>query len=218
MEQEKILKLFKQFAGDVIDIHGLKLIPTAIGKRTKRLEKLEILNVMYFNISNPNQLSYFTPLVEEELNEVVVSFEGYINEKIFVKFNDDVKKGLVLNNKTIKEIKQVFDELPFISFQVWVGQSKDPTNYRIYGKNIDISTNWDNDEFSINNIFKPTKATCDGEVIDIKDALEYYDDFLQGVETYWETENHYSKIDSIITKYPLLNADWIATYYDTKIT
>jgi len=217
MEQEKILKLFKQFAGDVIDIHGLKLIPTAIGKRTKRLEKLEILNVMYFNISNPNQLSYFTPLVEEELNDVVVSFEGYINEKIFINFNDNVKKGLVLNNKTIKEIKQVFDELPFISFQVWVGQSNDPTNYRIYGKNIDISTNWDNDEFSINNIFKPTKATCDGEVIDIKDALEYYDDFLQGVETYWESENHYSKIDSIITKNPLLNADWIATYYNTKL-
>jgi hypothetical protein len=217
MEQEKILKLFKQFAGDVIDIRGLKLTPTAIGKRTRRLGKLEIQNVMYFNISNPNQLSYFTPLVEEELNDVVVSFEGYINEEIFINFNDNVKKGLVLNNKTIKEIKQVFDELPFISFQVWVGQSNDPTNYRIYGKNIDISTNWDNDEFSINNIFKPTKATCDGEVMDIKEALEYYDDFLQGVETYWESETHYSKIDSIITKNPLLNADWIATYYNTKI-
>ena len=72
-------------------------------------------------------------------------------------------------------------------------------------------------QFSINNIFKPTKATCDGEVIDIKDALEYYDDFLQGVETYWESDNYYSKIDSIITKYPLLTADWIATYYNTKI-
>ena len=214
MEQENILKLFKKFAGDVIDIRGLKLTPTAIGKRTRRME---IQNVMYFNISNPNKLSYFTPLVAEELNDVLESFEKYINEKIFIKFNDDVKEGLVLNNETIKEIKQVFDELPFISFQVWVGQSKDSTNYRIYGKNIGITTNWDDDEFSINNSFKPTKATCDGEVIDIKDALEYYDDFLQGVETYWESEIHYSKIDSIITKNPLLNADWIATYYDTKI-
>ena len=68
-----------------------------------------------------------------------------------------------------------------------------------------------------NKNFKPTKATCDGEVIDIKDALEHYDDFLQGVETYWESENHYSKIDSIITKNTLLNADWVATYYNTKI-
>ena len=205
MEQEKILKLFKQFAGDVIDIHGLNLTPTAIGKRTRRMETQ---NVMSFNISNPNKLSYFTPLVADELNDVVESFERYIN---------DVKEGLVLNNETIKEIKRVFDELPFISFQVWVGQSKDPINYRIYGKNIGITTNWDDDEFSINNSFKPTKATCDDEVIDIKDALEHYDDFLQGVETYWESEIHYSKIDSIITKNPLLNADWIATYYNTKI-
>ena len=120
---------------------------------------MEIQNVMYFNISNPNKLSYFTPLVADELNEVVESFEGYINEKIFIKFNDDVKEGLVLNNETIKEIKQVFDELPFISFQVWVGQSNDPTNYRIYGKNIDISTYWDEDEFSINNIFLKIKVT-----------------------------------------------------------
>jgi len=113
MEQEKILKLFKQFAGDVIDIRGLKLTPTAIGKRTRRME---IQNVMYFNISNPNRLSYFTPLVAEELNDVLESFERYINEKIFIKFSADVKEGLILNNKTIKEIKQVFDELPFISF------------------------------------------------------------------------------------------------------
>jgi hypothetical protein len=70
--------------------------------------------------------------------------------------------------------------------------------------------------FSINNIFKPTKATCDGEVADIKEVLGYYDDFLQGVETYWESEYMYNEIDSIITKYPLLNADYIATYYDTK--
>ena len=33
-------------------ISGLKLTPTAIGKRTRRME---IQNVMYFNISNPNK-------------------------------------------------------------------------------------------------------------------------------------------------------------------
>ena len=70
--------------------------------------------------------------------------------------------------------------------------------------------------FSINNIFKPTKSTCDGEVADIKEVVGYYDEFLKGVETYWESENMYQELDSIITKYPLLNADWVATYYDTK--
>ena len=46
MEQEKIFKLFKKFAGDVIDLHGLKLTLTAVGKRGMINEK----NVMYFDI------------------------------------------------------------------------------------------------------------------------------------------------------------------------
>jgi hypothetical protein len=211
MEQEKILKLFKQFAGDTIDIHGLKLYPTAIGKRTRRGEEQ---NVMYFDLYNPNKLSYFTPLVSDELNEIVESFEGYVNEKIFIEFDHDVKEGVFLNDKTLKEIKQVFDNLPFIFFQT---KSKEGLiDYRIYGKNVSISTNWEPDMFSINNIFKVTRVTSNGEVADIKEVLEYYDDFLQGVETYWESEYMYMEIDSIITKNPLINADWVATYYDTK--
>jgi hypothetical protein len=211
MEQEKIYNLFKQFAGDVIDLHGLKITLTSIGKRLKKDEEQ---NVMYFDISNPNKISYFTTIVADELNDIVDSFEGYVNEGFFIEFDDDVKEGLFLNSKFLKETKKVFDDLPFIFFQIQ--SSEGPVDYRIYGKNVDITTNWEPDMFSINNIFKPTKATCDGEIADIKEVLEYYDKFLQGVETYWESENMYMEIDSIITKNPLLNADWVATYYDTK--
>ena len=42
------------------------------------------------------------------------------------------------------------------------------------------------------------------------------DEFLPKVETYYESEEYYKKIDEIITKYPLLNADYIVTYFDTK--
>ena len=43
-------------------------------------------------------------------------------------------------------------------------------------------------------------------------------DFLENKEIYWETDNLYSKIDSIIVRqeYPLISQDYIATYYDTK--
>jgi len=210
MEQEKIFKLFKQFAGDVIDLLGLKLSLTAVGKRGMKVEQ----NIMYFDIFNPNKLSYFTPLVADDLNDIVESFEGYVNEKFYVEFDHDVNKGVFFNDKLLKEIKQVFDDLPFIYFQVQ--SSKGPIDYRIYGKTTAISTNWGSDDFSINNIFKPTKATCDGEVADIEEVLEYYDDFLSGVETYWESENLYSELDLILTDYPLLHADWVATYYHTK--
>jgi hypothetical protein len=169
---------------------------------------------MYFDLYNPNKLSYFTPLVSDELNEIVESFEGYVNEKIFIEFDHDVKEGVFFNDKTLKEIKQVFDNLPFIFFQT---KSREGfIDYRIYGKNVSISTNWEPDMFSIHNIFKVTRVTSNAEVADIKEVLEYYDDFLQGVETYWESENMYMEMDSIITKNPLINADWVATYYDTK--
>jgi hypothetical protein len=32
MNQEKILKLFKRFAGNEIDLHGLKCIPVKVGE------------------------------------------------------------------------------------------------------------------------------------------------------------------------------------------
>jgi hypothetical protein len=70
----------------------------------------------------------------------------------------------------------------------------------------------------IDNKFKPTRATLDGEEIEIDYALREYDRFLQDEATYWETENIYSKVDSIIleSKYPLLVMDGYASYFDTK--
>jgi hypothetical protein len=98
----------------LIDLHGLKLTLTAVGKRGMINEK----NVMYFDIFNPNKLSYFTPLVLDDLNDIVESFEGYVNEKFYVEFDHDVNKGVFFNDELLKEIKQVFDDLPFIYFQV----------------------------------------------------------------------------------------------------
>ena len=61
-------------------------------------------------------------------------------------------------------------------------------------------------------------ATKNGQKIDVKDAIEkYIDVFLPAQnETYYESEEYYEEIDTIITQYPLINADYVATYYDTK--
>jgi hypothetical protein len=77
---------------------------------------------------------------------------------------------------------------------------------------------WEEDNYWIRNNFKPLKATRDGEFVDIGEVIDEYMDFLENKDIYWETENLYSKIDSIIVtqKYPLLSQDYIATYYDTK--
>ena len=70
----------------------------------------------------------------------------------------------------------------------------------------------------IDNKFKPTRTTLDGEEIKIDYVLREYEWFLQDKETYWETENIYSKVDSIILEstYPFLVMDGYASYYNTK--
>ena len=93
-----------------------------------------------------------------------------------------------------------------------------PVQYKIYGISEGMTYNWEEDNYWIRNNFKPLKATRDGEFVDIGEVINSYMDFLENKEIYWETDNLYSKIDSIIViqKYPLLSQDYIATYYDTK--
>ena len=58
-----------------------------------------------------------------------------------------------------------------------------------------------------------------GEIKVWKDSTgikEYLDGFLYNKETYYETENYYIEVDSILNTEPLLRADWVATYYNTK--
>ncbi len=79
------------------------------------------------------------------------------------------------------------------------------------------SKNFDHDAYYIDNTVVPLSATKNGENIDVNEAInEYIDEFLPQVETYYETEEYYKGVDQVINQYPLLNADYVATYYDTK--
>ena len=77
--------------------------------------------------------------------------------------------------------------------------------------------NFDNDAYYIDNTVVPLSATKNGENVDVNEAInEYIDEFLPHVETYYESEEYYRGVDQVISQYPLLNADYVATYYDTK--
>jgi hypothetical protein len=79
------------------------------------------------------------------------------------------------------------------------------------------SKHFNDDVYYIENTVVPLSAILNGENIDVNEAInEYIDEFLPTKETYYESEEYYKEIDEIITKYPLLNADYVATYYDTK--
>ena len=237
MDTEKILELFKKYAGDKIDLYGLIVTPVLVEPSFKTKGQYNI----FFNFKNPNNVSYLTELVLNELSEDVYSFESIINDfdASFLKTNFEdlnehlydinekmntylvptIKRGLYFNNELKEKIQNVFDSVKIIKFVTgtpFIGYKR----YEIHVKSIGFKTShYDDDSFYIYNHVKPIKATKNGEEIDVEDAIfEYYENFLPDKETYWETENLYSPIDAILNQYPLLTDRFghLAGYYDTK--
>jgi hypothetical protein len=208
MDTEKIL-------GDKIDLYGLIVTPVLVEPSFKTKGQYNI----FFNFKNPNNVSYLTELVLNELSEDVYSFESIINEKMNTYLVPTIKKGLYFNNELKEKIQNVFDSVKIIKFVTgtpFIGYKR----YEIHVKSIGFKTShYDDDSFYIYNHVKPIKATKNGEEIDVEDAIfEYYENFLPDKETYWETENLYSPIDAILNQYPLLTDRFghLAGYYDTK--
>jgi hypothetical protein len=217
INQEKIIKLFKRFAGDAIDLYGLKCIPVRVGEEIISKRHNKPYYPIEFKIENPNDVSYFYSIVDEELLDIVMEFEEYVGLKLTTKVLWGEQPTFYLNNKTKNEIKKVFDsvrEIKFTTGTPFVG-------YRRYVINIESvglkTKNFDLDSYSIDNTVVPLSATKNGENVDVNEVInEYIDEFLPHVETYYETEEYYRGVDQVINQHPLLNADYVATYYDTK--
>jgi hypothetical protein len=215
MDTEKILELFKKYAGDKINLYGLIVTPVLVETSFKTKGQYNI----FFNFENPNNVSYYTIIVENELSEDVESFESIINEKINTYLLPSIKRGLYFNNELKEKIQNVFDSVKIIKFVTgtpFIGYER----YEIHVESVGFKTYaYDDESLYIENNVKALKATKNGEEINIQEAIfEYVDEFLPNVETYWETENLYNPIDYILNDYPLLTDRWghIAGYYDTK--
>ena len=217
MQESTILKLFKQFAGDVINLNGLKCVPIGIGEKIVSKRHANPYYPIEFKIENPNDVPYFYAIVEEELLDIAMGFEEYVNLKLTTKILWGEQPKFYLNKKTKNEIQKVFDSVKEIKFTTgtpFIGYKR----WEIQIESIGLKTNnFDDDAYYINNLAAPISATLNGENVDVNEAInEYIDEFLPSKETYFETEEYYRNVDGIITKYPLLNVDYVATYYDTK--
>ena len=215
MENEKILKLFKQFAGDPLDIKGLVVTPVKVEPSFKRKDRTN----MYFRVQNPNDVSYFSPIVQNYIYDETEEFGDFINEKIDVFFVPSFKLGLYLNEELKSKIQKVFDSVNVIEFTTgtpFIGYER----YKLFIKSVGVSTAfWDDESFYIMNNVKAVRAEKNGDWWDPKVVVsEYLNDFLPDKENYWETENLYPQIDNILNDYPLFinPSNQIAGYYDTK--
>lgn len=218
MDSDLIKKIFNDYYGKDFDLYGLKFSLFDIHDKTD-YGKGHHFN-FNFNFENTNDISYHYSIIEEHLIVIVGEFSKYLSIedfKVSVVFRDNQPK-FYLNNELRNKIQKVFDEINYIQFRVWIGSDRKQSLYRIYGESTGIKLYWDSDAYMIDNKFKPTRATLDGEEIEIDYVLREYDVFLQDKETYWETENIYSKVGSIIleSRCPLLVMDGYASYFDTK--
>jgi hypothetical protein len=217
IDTEKILRLFKRFAGDAIDIYGLKCVPVGLGEEIISKRHNKPYYPIEFKIENPNDVSYFYSIVEEELIDIVQEFGEYVTYKFTpeVSWNDTPK--FYLNNETKNKIQKVFDSVRKIEFTTgtpFIGYKK----YVINIKSVGMKLGWDDSEtYFVDNKVKLISATLNGEKTDVIDAVEeYIDNYLYNKETYYETEMYYLSVDTILNQEPLLKADWIATYYNNK--
>ena len=215
MENEKILKLFKQFAGDPLGIKGLVATPVKVEPSVRRNGRTN----MYFKVQNPNDVSYFSPIVENYIYDETGDFEKFVNKEIEVFFAPSFKEGIYLNDELKSRIQKVFDSVKVIEFTTgtpFIGYER----YKLFIKSVGASTSyWDNESFGLYNNVKAVRAEKNGEWWDPKVVVsEYLNVFLPDKESYWETENLYSQIDNILNNYPLFMDPYGNTlgYYDTK--
>jgi hypothetical protein len=218
MDNETILKLFKKFAGDHLNIYGLLVTPVKVEPSFKTFRGTDLTNI-YFKVTNPNEVSYFSPIVENYIYDETEDFESFVNEKIEVYFVPSFKTGFYLNDELKSKIQKVFDSVKVIEFTLgtpFIGYER----YKLFIKSVGVTTGyWDNDSLYIMNNVKVVSAEKDGEWQDPELVVrEYTEVFLPDKESYWETENLYSKIDQILNEYPLLTDQYrnISSYYDTK--
>jgi hypothetical protein len=211
METNLIKKIFNDYYGEEFDLYGLKVSLYSIYDESE----LDFR----FIFKNPNDVSYYDSIIEEHLLEIVEEFSNYLSIDRFKStlLTNKEQKEFYLNNELRSKIQKVFDEINHIEFSVnesYTVRSK----YKIYGESTGMELHWGTDNFSIDNKFKPTHATLDGEETDISQAISMYNFFLEDKATYWESEEIYYKLDSILLEsdFPLLSMDGYVAYYDTK--
>jgi len=213
MENEKILKLFKKFIGGELNIDGLIAEPIKVEKSIDNSS-----TNMYFKMFNPNDVPYFSPLVEDRILDETDEFGDFINENIDVYFVPDFKTGLYLNKELKSKIQKVFNSV--IHRVIEFRDIHENDEYKIFIEPVGITTaTWDNESFHILNNVKIKRAEKNGNWWDPEVVKRIYvDEFLPEMESYWETEELYGQIDGILNEYPLLTDLYgnTSSYYDTK--
>jgi hypothetical protein len=214
MEPTQVKQLFINLFGKKLDIYGLSVA-------LSNVEFIETSNIYEFdfNIINPYDVSYYITPVEWEIQELIDEFINYVDVRINSNIFLNTKQSeLYFNQEKTKEIENTFKQVDTIKFTTgtpFIGYNR----YEIKIKSFGYKKGFAHEQIWLENVIKPISATKNGDPCDIDEVIiQYYEEFLPAVETYWESEHIYQHLDQVLSSIPSIGNNDILLAYSTTLS
>ena len=216
MEPTQVKQLFIDLFGEKIEIYGLFV--ELIGVESRDWGGGTKIYDFDFEITNPNDISYYTVPIEWEIQELIDEFTNYVDVRVSTTFFSQTgKRDLYFNKEKTEEIKNAFKKVDTIKFTTGTYLS-DYKRYEVKIKSVGYKKGYEHEQIWLDNVIKPISATKNGEPCDIDEAiLQYYEEFLPSKETYWESEHLYIHLDQVLSSIPSIGHNDILLEYSTEL-
>jgi hypothetical protein len=192
MEISQLKRYFNELFGENLTLSGLLVSLTDIRLITIRGKKDTYMFV--FEITNPNDISFYLKIVEWDIQDLLSEFEGYIGVKTnYHLLNESDNSNLYFNNDAKTQIQSVLNGIKTIKFG-------NLPKYEIFIDSVGFKQYYSDELIQIYNQAVPIGGTKDGIDVNVRDVIEEYYDFLEQGETYYESENIYQGLDVVLSE------------------
>lgn len=216
MEESQAKQLFIDLFGKEFKIYGLlvKLVNVHYGE-VKNSNKTYYF---IFEITNPNDVSYYSLPFKWEIDEMLTDFSKYVDVKTKSEIYFDTNQGdLYFNIEKTKEIERSFKKVDTIKFTTgtpFIGYKR----YELKIESVGYKKGYNYENIWLENVVKPISATKNGEPCDIDEVIsQYFEEFLPSKETYWESEHLYQDLDQVLSSIPSIGGNDILLEYSTSL-
>jgi hypothetical protein len=215
MEPTQVKQLFIDLFGERIEIYGLFV--ELINVEVRDWDGKSKFYDFDFEITNLNDVSYYILPIEWEIQELIDEFTKYVDVKVNSTLFLQTGESLYFNKDKTKEIESAFKKVDTIKFTTYT-YVKGYKRYEIKIKSVGFQKDYEHEQIWLDNVIKPISATKNGEPCDIDEAiLQYHEEFLPSVETYWESEHIYQHLDQVLSSIPSIGNNDILLEYSTSL-
>ena len=214
MEPTQVKQLFIDLFGKKIEIYGI-FVELFQVESISTDSKTKFYN-FDFEITNPNDFSYYILPIEWEIQELIDEFTNYVDVKVNSTLFLQTGESLYFNKEKTEEIKNAFKKVDTIKFTI-VSLSG-YKRYEVKIKSVGYKKGYNHEQIWLENIATPISATKNGEPCDIDEViLQYHEEFLPSKETYWETDTLYIHLDQVLSSIPSIGNNDILLEYSTSL-